>query len=198
MILSDARIKENTHLYANGEGQHIKNHLLELFKKLHRTQDFLIIAESINKFLSNPLKKERQIITFMGDFKRCVVESLCFLFLLLTNQPRFTDELVNFKSSNEMMMNLLFIHVKNSGDTENSYMSSLAGYCLQQLVSQEKLVKAACHIDKSLISPSPSSQFPVFDTSVAIYVIQVLIHYTSITYNRFFALWKTPAVLSTI
>nr|pir hypothetical protein SPBC1346.03 [imported] - fission yeast (Schizosaccharomyces pombe) [Schizosaccharomyces pombe] len=164
LILSDARIKENTHLYANGEGQHIKNHLLELFKKLHRTQDFLIIAESINKFLSNPLKKERQIITFMGDFKRCVVESLCFLFLLLTNQPRFTDELVNFKSSNEMMMNLLFIHVKYSGDTENSYMSSLAGYCLQQLVSHEKLVKAACHIDKSLISPSPSSQFPVLCT----------------------------------
>ncbi|WBW71839.1 HID1-like protein 2, possible Golgi protein (by similarity) [Schizosaccharomyces osmophilus] len=153
------------------------NTVLDILRKLHRPEDLHLLATSLFKTISLPLKNSLSMISFFQNSNQNLEEALIFFFLLLTNHFRFANELEKLPFLTELISSLLYIFINydSNEDANIGFIAQVAGYCLQQILSKKELVESFAKCNASSMLPPTSQKLPIYELNVTNYILLTLI-----------------------
>ncbi|EPY53820.1 dymeclin 2 [Schizosaccharomyces cryophilus OY26] len=153
------------------------NAVLDTLKKLHRSEDLRLLATSLYKTISLPLKNSSSLISVFQSSNSDLEEALIFFFLLLTNHFRFANELGKLPFLIELISSLLYIFINYDSDDEanTGFIAQVAGYCLQQILSKKELIESIAKCHASSMLPPTSQKFPIYELNITNYILLTLI-----------------------
>ncbi|EPX74121.1 dymeclin 2 [Schizosaccharomyces octosporus yFS286] len=152
------------------------NTVLDILRKLHRSEDLQLLAASLFKTISLPLKHSSSLISLFQNTSQNLEEALIFFFILLTNHFRFANELEKLPFLNELISSLLYIFINydSSEDANIGFISQIAGYSLQQILSKKELVESFAKCNASSMLPLSSQKLPIYELNITNYILLTL------------------------